>query len=58
MNWKTASRQRKAKGGNQEQVKGLVEGKILEEEVTRRKKSEEARGIRNGMKKDGHQRKK
>lgn len=54
MNWKTASRQRKAKGENQEQVKGLVEGKILEEEVSRRRKSEEARVVGNGVKKGGH----
>lgn len=53
MNWKTASRQRKAKGESQEQVKGLVEGKILEEEVSRKRKSEEARVVGNGVKKGG-----
>lgn len=60
VNWKTASRQRKAKGkGNQrEQVKGLVERKILEREVIRRKKSEKARGIGNRLKRGGQQREK
>lgn len=59
MNWKTVSRQNKAKGGDQrEQVKGLIEGKILEGEVIRRRKSEEAGGIGNGVKRSGHQRKK
>lgn len=36
----------------------LVEGKLLEREVIRTKKSEEARGIGNRLKRVGHQREK